>query len=234
MTKILKSANFDTDHSVVVEPVRLVLNGPGANSEGGAAQSAPEQATSALVTEAQEHVEAMLNQARLKVVTWQEEARQEGWQTGYAEAHQAVEAELAEALATLHSLAQSAVEARDQFLRDSRAEIGRLAVAIAEQIIGKELKINPSVVTDIVARAIETAGVEGTCRIRVNPLDYDVLSPHWEAVASFQQLGSTWDLVADKRIGRGGCLIEAGGGTIDAQLETQLAQVELAFEEVGE
>jgi flagellar biosynthesis/type III secretory pathway protein FliH len=42
-----------------------------------------------------------------------------------------------------------------------------------------------------------------------------------------------WRLVADKRVNRGGCLIEVSGGVIDAQLETQLTQVSAAFETLG-
>jgi flagellar biosynthesis/type III secretory pathway protein FliH len=34
----------------------------------------------------------------------------------------------------------------------------------------------------------------------------------------------------DPRIRQGGCLIEVGGGTIDAQLETQLEQVAIALQ----
>jgi flagellar biosynthesis/type III secretory pathway protein FliH len=61
-----------------------------------------------------------------------------------------------------------------------------------------------------------------------------LLAPHWEAVAALQHPDKRWDLVADKQIERGGCLIESGGGTVDARLEKRLTQVERAFETLGE
>jgi flagellar biosynthesis/type III secretory pathway protein FliH len=233
MSRILKSVNFEPHRSVTVEPIRILSSASPALSPVniGVADNGTESA--ALVNEAQAHVETMLNQARMEVSAWQEEARQEGWRAGYAEARQAAEAELAEALTKARSLAQSAIEGRSQFLDDVQLEIGRLAIAIAERIIGKELSINPSSVTDIVAQVIEKADVQGACRIHVNPQDYEVLIPHWEAIAPLQQGDSRWDLVPNQRLGRGGCLIESGGGTVDGKLQTQLAQVELAFEEMG-
>jgi flagellar biosynthesis/type III secretory pathway protein FliH len=100
------------------------------------------------------------------------------------------------------------------------------------KIIGKELTVNPKAVTDIVAQTIEAANVQGSGCIRVNPQDYEILGPLWDAIPSLQPSGRTWELVADKNITRGSCLIETNGGIIDARLETQLAQVSAAIETI--
>jgi flagellar biosynthesis/type III secretory pathway protein FliH len=235
MSRVLKSVNFEPDQSFAVEARGLALAAPPDLSGVDMAVSAADPGVPPdPLAEAQRHADMMLNQARTEAAAWQEEAQLTGWQVGYAEGRQAAQAELAAALTTARDLAQSAVEARAEFLRESRAEIGRLAVAIAEKIIGKELAVNPSAVTEIVAQVIDAAGVQGACRTRVNPFDYEILKPHWDAVAALQRSGCTWDLVADKRISRGGCLVEAGGGTLDARLEVQLAQVQAAFDRVSD
>ncbi len=241
MSRILKTIVFEADRSVTIEVEQ---------SKGTAAtQTTPsespltcetdpalsEQANNdnsglTLVTEAQAHVELMLKQARLQVNTWEEEARQQGWQTGYTEARQAVETELAEALTAVQQLAESTMQAHNQFLNDNQAEVGRLAIAIAEKIIGKELSLNPKIITDIIAQAIKAANIRGACRILVNSKDYEIIEPFWTAIPSFQPPGYTWELLPDTRVSRGGCIIEAGGGTIDAQLETQLEQVATALQ----
>ena len=140
---------------------------------------------------------------------------------------------LSETLATARRVAQSTVESRAQFLHQSQGELGRLALAIAAKIIGHELATTPGTIADIVTNVIETACVREACVIRVNPEDHEMLRAHWPRVRGRPDARqSTWDLVADRRIGRGGCLIEANGGSIDAQLETQLRQVELVFDGV--
>lgn len=241
MSRILKTIVFESNRIVTIETersttpstVELTLLDPSIATELDLTPIDSKNSdlnTSNLLTEAQAHVELMLKQAQLQVNTWEEEARQQGWQEGYSEARQAAANELTEALITAQQLAESAVQAYDKFLNDSQGEVGRLAIAIAERIIGKELSLNPKVITDIIAQAIKTANIRGACRILVNPKDYEIIEPFWEAVPSLQSPGHTWELLPDTRVSRGGCLIEASGGTIDAQLETQFEQVVTALQ----
>jgi flagellar biosynthesis/type III secretory pathway protein FliH len=199
-------------------------------AEDGEIQSVVESPnTEALLSEAQSHVEMMLNQAQIQVATLRKEAQEAGWEAGYSKAHWVVANEMEHAITTLHRIIQSAIEAKAQFLREAQTELSQLAIAIARKIINKELSINPNVITDIVAQTIEAAGIQGACRIRVNPKDYELLRPHWDAVALLQQPEQSWELVADERMEVGDCLIETGGGTIDARIETQLEQISATF-----
>ena len=235
-SKVLKSVNFEPHNSVSVLAKSLgpILPRPPDDTENDHLSAENYVDTKALLAETQAHAKTMLDQAQRQISAWQEEARQKGYEAGYAEARQAVQSELAETANAICTVAQSAVDSRDKFLGDSRGEIGRLAVAIAEKIIGQELAMNPKGVTEIVAQAIKGASIRGACRIHVNPRDYDVLSPYWETIPSLQPSDRAWELVADEQVKRGGCLIEVGGGTIDARLETQLAQIEAGFEGIGE
>ena len=242
MAKILKIVDFDAHNIVSVKPTLMGHDLPETvepdDSEADIIENQPEEKdgaeASTLMAEAQAHVEAMLNQAEVKIENWKEAAQKEGWEAGYIQAQQAAEAELAETLATARNLAQSATEAKAQLLSNSRAEIERLAVAIARKIIGKELTVNPKAISDIVVQAIESADIHGACSIKVNPEDYEILEPMWDAIPSFQSPDNTWQLVPDKRVSRGGCLIEVNGGIVNAQIESQLAEVANAFEAIGE
>jgi flagellar biosynthesis/type III secretory pathway protein FliH len=83
-----------------------------------------------------------------------------------------------------------------------------------------------------VAQAIKEANITGSCYIRVNPSDYELLSPAWESIPTLQPSDRKWSLVADKNVSRGGCMIEADGGILDAQIESQINQVEQALEKL--
>ena len=241
MSRILKSISFEPEYSLTLTTIEcgaplitnvklddsLIENPTSLLDQDEAV--IPDPTSTNLLIEAQNHVEMMLSQAQIQMTTWQEEAHREGWEAGYTEAHQAIETELNQALISAQRLAEAAIIAYDQFLRDNQAELGRLAVAIAKKIIGKELVLNPKAITDIVATAIQVANIRGTCHIRINPKDYEIIEPYWNAVPSLQPPGRTWELVSDPRINQGGCLIETGGGTIDAQLETQLEQATLTL-----
>lgn len=239
MSRIFKSVNFESNKSVtirVTEFARLPVDHQVTEVEapdGFEAEAiANGDAETALLAEAQAHVEMMLNQAQLQADNLEKEAKEAGWKAGYEEARQEVETEMGEALNTAHALAKATVEAKDQFLEENQAEVGRLAIAIAEKIIGKELTINPKTIADIVANTITAAKIQGACCIRINPQDHEILGPMWDAIPSMQQPSDSWELIPDKRIKRGGCLIEIDGGTVDARLETQLTQISQAFEDL--
>lgn len=242
MQTILKSVNLEYTQTVEVGAGKAEIVPPPHTPAAASPEAAPAEVVVVPpspepdddLAEVQKQAEMMLNQARSQVSIWQQEARQAGWQAGYDEARQAALDSLAETLATARQIAQSAVEARQQLLRQSQAELQRLALAIARKIIGHQIEVAPEVVAHIVAQVVEAACVREACVIRVNPDDYQVLRDHWAEVATGHTPDNPWELVADRRVGRGGCIIEANGGSIDARLETQLQQIEQAFEQVGQ
>lgn len=235
---ILKSVKFERENAVAVAVKKYSGSpaeegSPAAGADGAPADDAAQRTPEVLLAQAQAHVEAMLNQARTQVVSIREEARKAGFAAGYSEATQTVEQELRGQVVSLRQMVDSAVQAHNQFLRQSQNEVGRLAVAIAKKIIGRELSVNPKIVTEIVAQAIKEANITGACRIRVNPADFELLSPAWETIPSLQPSDRKWELLADKKVTRGGCIIEADGGMLDAQIESQLEQVGLALDKLN-
>ena len=236
MSKILKSVNFEADQTVDIDTslvwpdAALPVSKEMSEAVLGAAVIPLD---SPALREAQAHIQMLLDQAHLQIENWREEAHRVGWQAGYDEGHQAVENELHQELERARQLAESAVNAHQKYLYDGQREIGRLAVAIAKKIIGKELILEPTAVADIVFHTIEEADVkEGS--IRIHPADYEILQSHWQALTELQQPDRKWNLIADKHIDRGGCIIDIAGGTVDGQLSTQFAQIEKALEQIRE
>ena len=102
MAKILKIVDFDAHNIVSVKPTLMGLDLPETvepdDSEADIIENQPEEKdgaeASTLMAEAQAHVEAMLNQAEVKIENWKEAAQKEGWEAGYIQAKQAAEAVL--------------------------------------------------------------------------------------------------------------------------------------------
>ena len=237
MPRILKSIRFESQSSVAIQaeeaPSELDCDVLEADKSAHEAEmDAPEETQAE--KDARSRIQLMLNQANQQVESWREEAHKTGWQAGFAEGRKAAEKEVQDALARARDVAESALTARTKFLQEAERDTGRLSVAIARRIMGRELTLDPEAVADVVARVIEESDVREGCTIRVHPADHAILEPHWEALAKLQQPDRTWDLVADKRIERGGCVISVAGGTVDGQLSAQLAQVEKAFGAIGE
>ena len=105
-------------------------------------------------------------------------------------------------------------------LEDVMVEI---AFAAACKILGGAA-VTEAGVRDMVREAMLLArGKEGLV-LRVSPADYRIL--HADPARARAITGDAKvEIIADERVCIGGCLIEAGGSTLDARLEVQLRQL---------
>jgi len=237
-TKVLKYVHFEPENKVAIATRNQQQTNSGTTdtvpvpgNDVHEAQPAADQAA-AILADAQQKAEVILQQAQAQIAAWQDDAYQQGWEAGHAAGQQTAQDENQQILATVKLLLATAETVKDEFLAGIQDNIGELAVNIAEKIIGKEITQNQQAVTNIVGKVLEAADVHGACTIRVNPLDYEILGPLWETIPSMQSPTQKWELVPDKRIDQGGCVIEVNGGIIDAQLGTQLKQVKKSFKSV--
>lgn len=132
------------------------------------------------------------------------------------------------ALGELSAVILDSRETRDAALATLENDVLRLAVKLAEKIIGHQLEQSDETIASIVATAMQHARQNETVTIHVNPNDMRAVDTHrarWETTgrARFVQA------IPDARVAAGGCLIETESGTIDAQLETQLRVLERAL-----
>lgn len=99
-----------------------------------------------------------------------------------------------------------------------------LAVRMAEKIVGRTLRLDPSSVAHIAAEALVAARARtGTVVLRVHPDDLGSIEAARPALQA--RLAAIVDLrlVPDAVVGHGGCIVETPAGRLDARLETQLA-----------
>lgn len=122
----------------------------------------------------------------------------------------------------------AARETRDTALAEVERDALRLAVRIAEKIIGRELEQRPDTIADIAAAAIRHARQHEMLTVRINPADVPRVQ---ENRARLDATGRArlLDIVSDQRVRPGGCIIESESGTVDAELETQLRVIERAL-----
>lgn len=131
----------------------------------------------------------------------------------------------------LQEIVQHLIEAREireKVWRDTEKDLLRLAVRLAEKIIGREIDKNQETIVDIVANAVQNARQQEKLTIRVNPKDLPLIEKQLDRIISGSKLKFI-DFAADPRVSDGGCLLESEVGTIDARLDTQLRVLERAL-----
>ena len=139
----------------------------------------------------------------------------------------------AEKIDALKGLLSEAVEAlrraQRQLQRDAEKEIVELALAVAGRVVGHEVKTNRDGVAAVVREALQKVENRDAVVIKINPADIDFLDRLHVPLAGFFSTPDAVTIQADESVGAGGCVIESGGGDIDARLESRLRVVEEAF-----
>lgn len=144
-----------------------------------------------------------------------------GERAGLEAAGQRGEAMLTRLTDTLEQLASL----RNTMIHRTERQMVQLALAIAHRIIQREVSLDRDLVVAMARVALDRLGETARVTVRMNPDDFAVTA---QARAA-QLAGSNVSVVADARIGRGGCRVESDLGVMDAGVEEQLREVARAL-----
>jgi flagellar assembly protein FliH len=195
----------------------------------------------AYVETIRQQVREMLQKAETEVEVIRREAHtrglEQGRQEGLRQAADQIQKraiELAEkasrdGLATTLPAMKAAVGAlvieRDRWLAEWETTAVRLAAAIAEKLIKRQLDVHPEAARDMITNALQLAAGTPHIKLRVHSDDAALFGEH--AAEVIRTLASSGDaeIVADATLTRGSCVIQTKHGTIDARLETLLDRI---------
>ena len=152
----------------------------------------------------------------------QAEAYREAYEQGLAEGREAGRAEVhaqAERLAGMFYDLARPFEALDE---EVERELLTLAMALARQIVRRELKTDPTQIIGIIREAIGALPVAARdVRVHLHPEDATVVREHLAPTESER----AWAIVEDPVMARGGCQVTTATSRVDARLETRLGAI---------
>lgn len=191
-------------------------------------EAAREEAA-ALLAEARAEADRLLAEAAEQAAALKAEAEASGWQKGLAEGTREAEAANAAQAEALRSLLASAAKEREEMLQAVEREMVTLILAVVSRIVHDQASVDREMVARTLNAALKRVGNQGQVRARVNPIDLATLTnaAQWRAES---EVGVEVEFVADETIAPGGCLLEVGSGTVDARVESQLAETVRYFE----
>ena len=175
-----------------------------------------------LLLASQEKAQSIVAQAENEAQRLYELARRTGSQEGREEAKQ----ELLPSLVAFGHAGQSLIVFEEQLIARFTPQIVRLAVEIAEKIIGHALEADPQIVASVLERAKREVADAKQLRIWLNPADHKVLAETCpELIKIGSETGRTVEVVASDDVSRGGCRLETEMGLVDATLPTQIEEI---------
>ena len=155
----------------------------------------------------------------------------EAYARGRREALDGAAAKLESSAKALATALTEVNQLRSAMAQNSREDMLRLVMAIAEQVIHQHVRISADTITRVIDEALKASVRSDHYRIKVNPADLDAVNEHKPLfLASISGLKNLI-IDADQAISPGGCKIESDLGEVDATLETQLEAIRQALEE---
>jgi flagellar assembly protein FliH len=156
------------------------------------------------------------------LVDLQAEAYKEAFAQGLTEGREAGRAEVRAQVEKLAGMFYDLAKPLDDLDAEVERELLTLAVALARQIVRRELKTDPTQIIGIIRDAIAALPVAAReVRVHLHPEDAIVVREN----LSPTQHEPAWSIVEDPVMARGGCQITTANSRIDARLETRLSAI---------
>jgi len=171
----------------------------------------------------------IINQARKEAAQIKakatEEGRQAAIQAAQASLKTRLDQHLAEILAALRQAVVQIDQSRHAWQQHWERHAVDLAAAIAQRLCRRELSRQPEISLAWIREALELAGTSAAVVVRLHPDDHASLAPHIDKLKSEMTGLGAVKIVADPTISAGGCRVETEFGSLDQQLESQLARI---------
>ena len=119
---------------------------------------------------------------------------------------------------------------RKETCQEIEKEVVELALAIARQVICREVTLNQDIVACVAREALAKVEDPGRVKIKMNPSDLEFIKKTKSQLNDLLQNIDNVTLEAEEQIQCGGCIIETDLGEIDARIERQLQAVEESFQ----
>jgi len=113
----------------------------------------------------------------------------------------------------------------DEFLAFHQEEILKLIIKLARKVIDVEVSLNNDIIITSLKRCLELLNEKEEVKIMVNPKDWGIVRQNLDDFTLSLDLPKNMEIVPNEEILEGGCRIEFHSGSIDADIETQFAEI---------
>jgi flagellar assembly protein FliH len=156
------------------------------------------------------------------LVDLQAEAYKEAFEQGLAEGREEGRAQVRAQVEKLSGMFYDLSKPFEELDTEVERELLTLAMALARQIVRRELKVDPTQIIGIIREAIAALPVAARdVRVQLHPEDAAVVRQNLAPTESER----AWQIVEDPVMARGGCQVTTATSRIDARLETRLGAI---------
>lgn len=154
------------------------------------------------------------------------EARAEAYAEGLADGQRMEAERMAPTVSALHQAIAEVRGSTPAWMDNLEKNLLTLAVAVARQVVGRELASDPDAVRQLVTRALGRFPVEESLTIRLHPSDLSRISAaSVESPGSDPAAGRDVRWRADAHIAEGSCVVEGPERMVDGRVDKALLRI---------
>ncbi|OAB35824.1 flagellar assembly protein FliH [Paenibacillus macquariensis subsp. defensor] len=184
--------------------------------------------------------EQMLSDATENIDHWWKERREqdehliealksEGYEQGYNEGRIKAEEELQirieEMMAEAQKILDQAYLVKDQIIQEAEPFLVELSTAIAEKVIDKQLTIESEYMIDLIRKNLSRKREQGIIILCVAPTQFAFVQAAREELSLAIDSQAELKILPDATVKDHGCVIRSSFGSVDARIDTQLAEI---------
>ncbi len=160
------------------------------------------------------------------------EAERAGFEEGLARGTEEARAQAEQALEAVHAAEREVAGMRDSYLGHAEAAAVELALQIAQKVLGAAIAADPKAVLGIVSGALLRTTDRDHLVLEVNPADFELVRDAAAELAARMGGINRMEVVSERRVDRGGCVVRTEEGEIDARISAQMERVRQLLSEV--
>lgn len=174
-----------------------------------------------IIQQARDEAAQIIHEAETNSAIIHETAREKA--VGEVEAK--FEAEVAERVSEIRGQLAATIEEisalSNEITNQVEPQLVELALAVAKRIVGREVTIDREIALTLVKVSLAKLHNRAVAEVHLNPEDFNFVETHREKL----DFRGSLELVEDKSISVGGCLIHTETGDIDARIESQFDEI---------
>lgn len=145
------------------------------------------------------------------------ESHEKGYNSGMAAATAEGDAIKAEAKQIL----EDAKAERDRIQKSLEPEMVNLVISITEKLLGDTVKLNPSVIINLIKQGLSSAALSGKVTVYVSAQDYELVVANKDELLTLTDGSVKLEITKDLSLNPMDCVIETPMGDIDCSLDQQ-------------
>lgn len=163
-----------------------------------------------------------------------ENARIEGYNEGLASGIKDGAEKAQVLIDKLEADIKAAIDERKSIIDAIEPELLKLCMESVEKIVKHEIKTNPDVVIRMVRSCLRRVKDSKDVYVRVNPAEVEHVRAQREELLSICEGVHSINIVDDRRVSCGGCVVESSSGDFDAKIDTQIGRLNAKLTETLE